>query len=752
MQATLIRAAGATFFLAVALATSTPARGAETPRSAPSAECVGLVLGGGGARGAAHIGVLEVLEREHIPICRIAGTSMGAIVGSMYAAGYAPAEMENILGSLDWAEIFDDDPPRREQPMRRKNADFNFLLNFEIGYRRGKVIMPSGFVQGQKLLLLLRRLLLSTWDTQDFDDLPIPFRAVATDLGNGQPVVFDEGDLAMSVRSSMSVPGAFAPVRYQGHLLIDGGIVDNVPIDVARKMGATRLIVVDVGTPLAKEDTLNNPLAVLNQMVGVATLGATERQIASLEPGDVLITPNLGDMTSADFNRAQEAARVGRQAAEAALPKLRQFSAAPTHWLAWQQRHRQRTFDPRLVEFIEVVDAGTSSAPRIEGQLAENLDKPFDVTRIDQDIGAVYGQGNYQQISWRPAEQGGRLGLLISPVDKPWGPVYGKFGFRLNDDFNGNSSYTIAAELAITDINRWGARWTNRAWLGRITGLYSDFRQPLGMPGDWYLMPLLNLRTEQFPIYSDGRELAEYRVHRRDLGVDLGWSPQPWWQLSTRLARGRGAADLSVGSPASFPDQTSDWASLTLSGLWDTLNDAEFPTQGSRVSLDYQSYQDMLGGSVDGDVARLTGDWAINWGLGLRKRYTLLLGLRANSALDNTNVIETQQFLGGFLNLSGHPDFALYGTQSLLGRAVFYRRMDRMDRIFNLPLYVGGSLEAGNVWSSRQQVSLGSLIHAGSIFGGIDTPIGPLFLGFGHASDGANAWYLSLGPLLQQRQ
>lgn len=747
MQAARFRVAIAS--LALSLATSISPVSAEPSSPEPSAACIGLVLGGGGARGIAHIGVLEVLEREHIPICKIAGTSMGAIVGSMYAAGYSASEMKAVLRSLDWPEIFDDDPPRREEPMRRKMADFNFLLNFEVGYRHGKVIMPSGFVQGQKLLLLLRRLLLSTWDTPDFDSLPIPFRAVATDLGNGHPVVFNDGDLAMSVRASMSVPGAFAPVRYRGHLLIDGGIVDNVPIDVARSMGATRLIVIDVGTPLAKEDTLNNPLAVLNQMVGVATLGATERQLASLGPQDVLITPKLEGMSSADFSLGNDAVDIGRQAAEAVLPKLQQFSASPTQWLAWQQQHRQRDFDPGLVQFIKVVEGNTT---QVERKLADNLDKPFDVTRINQDIGTIYGQGDYQQVSWYPEENNGRFGILISPVDKPWGPVYGKLGFQLNDNFNGNNDYTISAELTATDINRWGARWTNRAWLGRITGLYSDFRQPLGHLGGWYLMPALNLRTEQIPIYSDDRALAEYRVHRRSFGVELGWSPQPYWQLSTRLTRGRDSADLHVGSPSAFPDQTSDWASVTFTGLWDTLNDAEFPTQGSRVQLDYENYLDMLGGRVEGDVARFTGDWTINWGLGLRKRYTLLLGLRATSALDNTNNLETQQFLGGFLNLSGHPDFGLYGNQSVLGRAVFYRRMGNMDGIFSFPLYVGGSFESGNVWQSKQQVSADSLIYAGSVFSGVDTPLGPLFLGFGHASDGSNSWYLSLGPLLRQRQ
>ena len=203
--------------------------------------------------------MLKVLERERIPVCQVAGTSMGAIVGGLYATGYTPAELEDLIETIDWADMFVDDPPRRDIPMRRKDSDFRYLLNLEIGYANGRVVLPVGIVQGQKLLMLLRRLTLSTWDVQDFDQLPIPFRAVAADIVTGDKVVFEGGDLALAIRSSMSVPGAFAPVRVDDRLLVDGGMVDNVPVDIVREMGAQRMIVVDVGSPLHKEDALTNP-------------------------------------------------------------------------------------------------------------------------------------------------------------------------------------------------------------------------------------------------------------------------------------------------------------------------------------------------------------------------------------------------------------------------------------------------------------------------------------------------------------
>lgn len=729
---------------------ATPAPTATSPRH----DCIGLVLGGGGARGAAHIGVLEVLEREHIPVCVIAGTSMGSIVGSMYAVGYTPGEMQKILGGLDWKSLFNDNPPRAEMPMWRKKQDFQYLLNLEIGFRHGKVMMPTGIVEGQKLLMLLRRLLLPAWNTNNFGQLVIPFNAVAANLGNGQPVVLDHGNLALAVRASMSVPGAFAPTRYDGQLLVDGGILDNVPVDVARKMGATRLIVVDVGTPLASEQDMTNPLAVLNQMLGVATLESTERQLRSLGPDDILIKPNLGNISSADFNEATRAMQLGEQAAEAMLPQLRRFSDSPAAWTAWREAHRKRDFDPALVRFVDVVDADNLDTRVIDKRLAGDVGKPLDVNQLDRQVSSLYGNGRYALLDWRPAERDGQRGIQITADNKPWGPLFGKVGFQSSDDFSGHAFYTVSGQLTATDFNQSGARWINGVWLGRITGLYSNFYQPLDSLDRAYVAPELRVRAETIPIYVGNREFAEYRMHHSHLGVTTGWSPDPRWELTARLARGYDFANLLVGDPGEFTDAHTSWTSLRLGGTWDTLDNADFPTHGGRVHLEYEMYRPLLGGSVRGDAVRLTGDWAVNWGVGAFKRYTVLLGLRASSTHGDARYLdslESVDFLGGFLNLSGHTENALLGSQSLLGRAVAYRRMGSR-RIFGVPLYVGTSVEAGNTWTTRKQVDLGSLIYAGSLFGGVDTALGPVFLGYGHASDGANAWYLTFGSLLRPRQ
>lgn len=712
--------------------------------------CIGLVLGGGGARGAAHIGVLEVLEREHIPICRVAGTSMGSIVGGLYAAGYSPEEMHNIVTTLDWKDLFSDDPSRAEQPMHRKDADYRYLLDFEVGYKNGRIVTPAGFVQGQKLLLLLRRLLISTWNVHDFDQLPIPFRAVATDIVAGTPVVFDHGELPLAIRSSMSVPGAFAPVNVDGKLLVDGGVMDNVPIDVVRQMGAQRLIVVDVGSPLSTQEQLSNPVALLNQMISALMDEKTRRQLATLTPDDILIHPDLGDITAAEFNRGAEAIAIGRAAAEAALPRLRALTTSPVSWAAYEARHRQRTFDPALVAFLKVDATHTSSADYVAKTLAPDVGKPFDPDKLESQIGRVYGSGNYQQIDYRLDQQGDQRGLVIVPADKPWGPLYGRVGFQLDNDFNGNSQYLVSGEITAADINRYGAEWRTTLWGGRIGGAATEFYQPTGEYATAYVKPFALLRNEDLPVYdnSGDQQLAAYRIRREQLGMETGWSPASYWRVLASYTRGRDDGSLRVGSPTTFPDETFNYSMFKLGLNWDSLDNAQFPTRGAHVDLSYEMYRPVLGGEVQGDVARLIADWIPNlWPAD--SRYHLLLGMRLSSALDNTNFFETQSFLGGFLNLSGYDQRALYGNQSALFRAVIYRRTGTLDAIFSTPFYVGASLEAGNTWHDKQDVRLGTLNYAGSIFAGLQSPLGPVFLGYGYADGGHNAVYLTFGSLLQ---
>ena len=710
-----------------------------------AAPCVGLVLGGGGARGAAHVGVLKVLERERIPVCAIAGTSMGAIVGGLYAAGYDAAELERLLATIDWVDMFVDTPPRAQLPMERKEEDFRHLVDLEIGYRDGRLGIPTGLVRGQKLMLLLRRLTLSTWRAEDFDQLPIPFRAVAADIVTGRKKVFADGDLAVAIRASMSVPGAFAPVRVGEQLLVDGGMAENVPVDEIRAMGARPMVVVDVSSQLLKEDALTNPAVVLDQVVTGLMAEKTARSLATLGERDVLVRPDLGDITSADFHRSAEAVAIGERAAEAQLPRLRALALPPEPYAALRARQRHRDFDPGLVAFLDVEPGQSPSATRRVAWATEALvGKAFDVTAAERAIGNAYGDGRFETIDYRLLERDGRAGLVVQPRQKPWA-AFGKVGLQLDDDFNGRSDYLLSAELVFNDINRIGGKWRNLVQLGRVTGLRSELYQPFGDSGAFHVRPALEVRSESLPLWRQGVQLAEYRLLRREFDIGLGYSPRPAWRMELALVGGRDSVRRDIGGGDLVQGRTEDFAGVRAGATWDTLDSIDFPTRGVRANVELLSMHPWAGTRAEGEVARASLDWVLAW-----KRYHLLLGARLASALDDGGGFRSQTFLGGFLNLSGFAERSLVGNQAALARAVFYRRTGNTSRLFSLPLYVGGSVEAGNVWAERRAFGRGAAVVAGSLFGGLDTPLGPVFLGFGRNSSGADAWYLSFGSMLRQ--
>ncbi|MFT3791667.1 MAG: patatin-like phospholipase family protein [Rudaea sp.] len=714
-----------------------------------------LVLGGGGARGAAHIGVLKVIERERIPIDCITGTSMGAVVGGLYAAGYDSAEIEAVLKSIDWKDMFNDDPVRENLPMRRKEDELRFLGGIELGLRDGKIALPRGAIQGQKLQLLLRRLLLSTLQTTNFDDLPIPFRSIATDIDSGEKVVFAQGDLPMAIRASMSVPAAFAPIHYQGHLLVDGAVVDNVPIDEARKLGGERLIVVDVGAPLVREKDLTSSFAIANQMLTAMMKRETDAQLRTLGPADLLLVPPLGDFSSAAFDRTPEAVGYGEQVAEARLAALRAFSVSASEYAAFTSHHRQRPFDPPLIAFLDVVTGRSRTAGYVRQRLSEVVGKPFDAETLDDRIGLAYGEGSYERITYDLVQKDGRTGLEVLPVDKGWGPNFLRMGLRLSDNFSGRNSYQLFTEANFTGLNSLGGESRNRVQLGQVTELYSEFLQPWGATGEFYVAPYLQYKAYEFPLDGGGREIAEYRNRRLRSAVELGYTPDANWQLSSALEYGRDATSLRIGVPASAGQQnglpkdlSADVGGVVLRAVYDDLDQSGFPTLGMRMDLSEEMLLTQFGSSDDAHITRLRWDWALSHGA---NRW--LLGASVDTASGNgANVqIAAQSQLGGLANFSGYAENQLFASNTALLRAVYYRRMTNADALFSVPLYLGGSLEAGGLWNQRRDIGK-NLIGAGSVFVGIDTFLGPIFLGYGYAQGGHNAAYLTFGSLLRTNE
>lgn len=709
-----------------------------------------LVLGGGGARGAAHIGLLRVLERERVPVDCIVGTSMGAIVGGMYAAGYSADEIESILERIDWNDVLLDRTPRRERSVRRKEDDLRRLGGIELGLRDGRIALPQGVIQGQRLELLLRRLLLPASQVEHFDQLPIPFRAVAADVVTGEKVVFARGELAMAIRASMSVPGIFAPVRIDGHLLVDGGVLDNVPIDEARRLGAQRLIVSRVGSPLMDEEQLDSPLAISQQTTRMLMKRIVDAQIATLGPDDLLITPELGHLGAQEFNRAAEASARGLAAAEAAVAGIRRYSVDERSYAAFRGRHRLPRYDAPQVAFIDVARDRTRTADYVERKLEDMRGRPLDPGLLEQRIAEVYGEGRYQQLQWREETRDGATGLRIEPEDKRWGPDFLHGTLRLSSNFDGDSDYQLAVELTKTGLNGYGGEARVHLGLGRVDGLAGEFFQPFGPRMAQAAWAWAGYRAFDLPVLdpSTGNHSAA-RFRHDSLGARVGWRFQPdyRWAFSADIGRHRERTWLLIGDPDEWAAGRAYLGDLMLGLRYDTLDSSAFPTRGQRLSLDHTRYLRALGSDVRADVTRLSWD-----GVASRGPHHLLAGVALSTASDEgRRILGAHTFLGGLGRLSGYGEDVIFAPQTALLRAVYYHRLGHADGLMKMPLYLGGSLELGGFWQTRDDIDRDGWIGAGSAFLGIGTGLGPILFGYGRAEGGIESFYLLFGSLLQRR-
>ncbi|RLA31370.1 MAG: hypothetical protein DRR15_13335 [Gammaproteobacteria bacterium] len=706
---------------------------------------VGLVLGGGGARGAAHVGVLKVLEREQIPIDYIAGTSMGAVVGALYASGNSAVEIEEILRGIDWQRALSDKGPRSEHSISSKKNDVEFAISFEAGIRDGKIGFPTGLLQGQQLELLLRRLFADVSHIKNFDELSIPFRAVATNLATMKPMIFDSGDLSTAVRASMSVPGAFEPVHYNDMVLVDGGIVDNVPADVAREMGADILIIVDVRTPLFSAAELNSIGAVLNQVINGLMTAETDRELSNLGPDDILIYPDLRDLSSADFPRSPEAIAWGEEAAVGHLAQLKTLRLPAADYAAHESGRAIAATAPPQINQINVGHESIDTQNTVAALLGWQEDQPLDIERLESGITEIYSDGRHSKIQYEVVPNGDITDLDINLTDKSWGPTVVEAALRVSDNFDGDSNFLLSVETLTNHINSRGGKWINRARLGIRTGIFSEFYQPLSANHRNFIAPSLEYTARNVNVTSTTDQTI-WRDQRGIFAIDVGHAFGNHAEI--RLGYELGHADTRIIVGDTIIDSATNFtiSQLTLEYLRDTLDDSAFPKTGLFFDAKINHPLESLGADANSPAYFLDIYKPVSVGRG-----TFLFGLSANGATDDDLIFQEILSLGGITRLSGYQPDELFGRYTGLASIGYYRRMGSdKDSLLGTPVYIGGSIEAGGVWFTRDDISTDSLQMAGSIFAGIDSPIGPIYFAYGHAEGGVNSIYLNVGSLFRR--
>lgn len=722
---------------------------AAEPEAPPAGQPlrIGLVLAGGGARGLAHVGVIKYLEEHNIRISAIAGTSMGSIVGGLYASGLSADQIAEIVKTLDWKSAFDDSTARDQLTFRQKQEDFDFLVKAKMRFSDGKLSIPLGLVQGQHLNLLLHDLVSRVSDIHDFDKLPIPYRAVATDIVTSQPVIFSKGDLAVAMRASMSIPGFFAPMEIDGKLLVDGGISNNIPVDVVQAMGVDRIIAIDIGTPLGGRESMENMFSLIGQLTTILTRRNSEEQIALLGPQDILLVPDLDDsgVETMAFDKAELAIKLGYEAAVAMGDKLAVLS---TPGAGAVPRAVVQTLAPPVIDRIEVQHDSRISTELMRSKITQPIGEPLDKKRIEHDIAEIYGLDEFTRVDYTVGVVEDEHVLIVHAIAIPGGNRYLKAGLTLDQDNKGENSFGLRGSWRQKGINSLGGEWYSKVQIGGDSLLHTEFYQPIDQQQRFFIDTHYEFKRRTLNLAHEGDLYARAHVdsHTVELapGVNLGDN------AALRIGGFALTSDteIDIGDPRLQSSSAND-AGYFAQLLYDSLDRPFFPGSGTRFLTRYQSAQENWGAASGYNALTLIGYHAESFG-----RNTLtLIGRWQELELDdpyNPVIIPTQLYtLGGFLALSGYTRDSIAGNYLGQGSLVYYRRMDQQSLLpINLPVYLGASLEAGNAWLEKDNVSAHDLIYAGSLFLGVDSPIGPVYLGIGVAENDQRAIYLQIGQVL----
>ncbi len=714
------------FFFAVgALAQTATGGEAARPR-------VGLVLGGGGARGAAHIGVLEVLEKLRVPVDCVAGTSMGALVAGVYASGLAPATMRSKLAEADWDDLFRDDPPLNQQNFRKKTLDKRFLPGSETGVGPQGVKGQPGIVMGQKIKLFFNVLVRDYLGEREIGALPLPLSIIATDIVSGDRVVFRKGSLSEAMRASMSVPGLMAPVESDGRKLVDGGLVDNVPIDEARtRCQADVIIAVNVGSPLLKAEDISGLLSVSAQMVNILTEQNVTRSLATLKPTDIYIKPDLEGITAGDFKRSSETADRGAEAAEAVADRLRTLAVSDTAYAAWVAQMQPPVHAAPRVDEVQVAGLKLVNPAVVKRYLEIKPGDTVNPSKVDADLMRAYGDGYYEHVDYAlDTTLRERNILRVTPVEKGWGPDYMRFGVNLDSNFRTDSTYSLRAAYQKTWLNTLGGEFLAYGEIGSQSGFGADLYQPVDAQQRFFLEANASYLNRITGVYQNDNKLAEYRISQTTLrlggGANIGLLGQArlGWQENWRKS------ELDTGSPF-LPEETKTYGGWFAALDIDHTDRLYFPTRGWSSNV---KYFDSAAEGYSRLDAGASGYWNVgDWVMASRLSYQ-------GSPIGQLPVYDLGQ-LGGMLNMTAFAVGQLKGDNMSYGSIRAERIIGRLPLGLRGDLRVGAAFEAAKVGRPFTETELDGWIPGVAVYLGGETPLGPVYLGYGYSNAGSTGGY-----------
>lgn len=698
---------------------------------------IGLALSGGGARGGAHLGVLEILEENRIPVDFIAGTSIGAFVGGLYSSGMSIDEIETASAQMTWNKILEDRSNRTDRSFRRKRDDDLYLIKYRPGFIDGKLKLPRGILQGQRVELELSRQLLPVADIKDFSRLPIHFKAVTSDIGTGEEFVLRDGNLAQSIRASMSIPTVMAPAYIDGRYLVDGGVTNNLPINVVKSMGADIVIAVDIATPISDQNDVDSVLAVTGQLSTFLTQRGSQEQLKLLTSKDVLLKPNVDGIRTADISAFPDAKQAGREAATTELERLKTLSLSTIEYAAYRNRMARPSIPSFLIDKIEVINDSSLNDRYIKSKLVETrVGQPFNVTALERDIARIYGLDLFENVFYELDFQSHITVLRITVRESSWGPTYLQFGAQFNSNGGGENTFNLGTSYLRTLLNSNGGEWRFGFQLGSEWAAFSEIHQPFGKNGKYFISPQIGYQEKIANISSAEDSISSINIDQSFAGLDIGKELGTFGEIRIGLRRSKADVKRRIGNPP-VPEQTLNGGEVFLKFSVDEFDSLFFPRDGSQFSVEWLGSRESLGADATFDQLKISAGFART-----HNKNTVLANALYSSTIEGEATVDHTFSLGGFGQLSGFRENQFNGQHRALITTSAYRDVSRSPFT---PLYAGVSLEHGLVSNDDFHIDLADVISAGAIWIGADTLLGPIYFSHGRGEGGKSAWYLFLG-------
>ncbi|HJZ63944.1 MAG TPA: patatin-like phospholipase family protein [Candidatus Acidoferrum sp.] len=714
-----------------------PSNAPATPEQAAPEKArpkIGVALEGGGALGLAHIGVLEWFEDHHIPVDYVAGTSMGGLVGGLYATGKSPEELKKLVEAQNWDMIIGGATPFEDLSYRRKEDTRAYPNKILFGLKKG-FSLPAGLNAGHQITLLIDRETLSYSKLKSFDDLPIPFRCVATDLVSGKSEIFQDGSLPLALRATMSIPGLFSPVRTGEKVYVDGGLLGNLPSDVVRKMGAEVVIAVHLETAPVKPEEIQSVFSVLGQSIETVI---RDNELRGLAGADLIVNVDLREFTSIDYPKADKIIEAGTQATQAKEKILTPYSLKDAAWTEYLQARaaRKETSVP-VPQFVKVEGTDPKTAKHMEEFLASLAGKPIDNSKLNKLLTRLTGFGKFDWAGYQIIDQGNQSGLLITVHEKNYAPPYLQLGFEVDGSESGDVNFTQAARLTVQDKFGYRSEWRTDVLFGNTYGIASELYRPFTSTTRWFFAPRLSASDTNFKLYRQNDPLAIYRIDKASAGLDLGFGFSRFAEVRFGYETGTYNAKLRLGTPE-FPPLSGRAGDFRMAFFMEHSDDPIIPRRGYQIDTLFR-YFDASPGATDNFPSL---NLRLSYYQPVSKPGSIFFNAEGASTFGYSHTGLPQFFLGGPGRLSA------YGTNELFGNQYYVFRTGYLHDLFTLPTFLGkkiyatASFEFGKMYGFANQSGFPSDVAAGVV---AQTALGPMFLGGSVGESGHQKWFFQLG-------